>query len=442
MSDPSSPLFRAEVTAALSQQALGNIRLAQPISSWLIAGVASVIAITLMLFISLASFDRKARVTGIVVPSTGSISLSTNSTGILSKFFVKEGDTVRVGQALFEISNERQNNQGEISELIGQQLALRRQTLGSELRSSISQAQEKTDSLNLRLKNNEKEALQLEHEIGLMERRQRLSQENINRFETLQNNGYVSSAQVQQKQDETIDISSRLSALKRNQLQIISTRFAIEADLKNTISNLETTRSQIQRSIAAVDQEILENQSRKSILVKAQQNGIITTINGQTGQQVSPGQTLATLIPSSDVEDNYQQTKSLTMEVQLYAPSRTSGFISEGQEVLIRYTAFPYQKFGLHKGVIESVSTTPIAPSELPTNLASTILSNAQQNILGFNSNEALFRIKVKLEKQSIDTYGHAQKLKSGMTLEADILQDKRKIWEWLAEPILAVAKR
>ena len=205
---------------------------------------------------------------------------------------------------------------------------------------------------------------------------------------------------------------------------------------------METARSQLQRSIAAVDQEILENQSRKSILVKAQQNGIITTINGQPGQQVSTGQTLATLIPSSDVDDNYQQTKSLTMEVQLYAPSRTSGFVSAGQEVLIRYNAFPYQKFGLQKGVIESVSTTPIAPNELPANLASTILSNAQQSILGFNSSEALYRIKVKLEKQSIDTYGRAQKLKSGMTLEADILQDKRKIWEWLAEPILAVAKR
>lgn len=442
MSDSLSPLFRAQVTNALSQQAFGSIRLAQPISSWLIAAVASVIAITLILFICLASFDRKARVTGIVVPSTGAISLSTNTSGILSRLFVKEGETVKVGQALFEISNERQNSQGEISDLIGQQLALRRQTLSSELRLSVSDAQERTDSLNLRMKNTEKEAIQLEHEVALMERRQRLSQENINRFEALQNNGYVSSAQVQQKQEEIIDISSRLSALKRNQLQIISTRLAIEADIKNTISNLETARSQLQRSIAAIDQEILENQSHKSILVKAQQSGIITTINGQTGQQVSPGQTLATLIPSVDGDDSYQQAKMLTMEVQLYAPSRTSGFVSVGQEVLIRYTAFPYQKFGLQKGVIESVSTTPIAPNELPTNLASTILSNAQQNILGFNSNEALYRIKVKLEKQSIAAYGQTQKLKSGMTLEADILQDKRKIWEWLAEPILAVAKR
>jgi membrane fusion protein len=38
----------------------------------------------------------------------------------------------------------------------------------------------------------------------------------------------------------------------------------------------------------------------------------------------------------------------------------------------------------------------------------STILSNAQQNILGFNSNEALYRIKVQLKQQTINAYGQA----------------------------------
>lgn len=74
--------------------------------------------------------------------------------------------------------------------------------------------------------------------------------------------------------------------------------------------------------------------------------------------------------------------------------------------------------------------------------MASTILSNAQQNIQGFNSNEALYRIKVKLDKQSIEAYGVAQHLKSGMTLEADVVQDRRKIWEWVLEPAIAMAHR
>jgi len=53
-----------------------------------------------------------------------------------------------------------------------------------------------------------------------------------------------------------------------------------------------------------------------------------------------------------------------------------------------------------------------------------------------------LYRIKVKLEKQSIEAYGELQALKLGMTLEADVLQDRRKIWEWVLEPVLAVMGR
>jgi membrane fusion protein len=32
--------------------------------------------------------------------------------------------------------------------------------------------------------------------------------------------------------------------------------------------------------------------------------------------------------------------------------------------------------------------------------------------------------------------------LKPGMTLEADVVQDSRKIWEWVLEPVLAVLQR
>ena len=110
--------------------------------------------------------------------------------------------------------------------------------------------------------------------------------------------------------------------------------------------------------------------------------------------------------------------------------------------MLIRYQSYPYQKFGLQEGIVADVSKTPFAPGELPGNLASTILSNAQQSILGFNSNEGLYRVKVRLKRQTIVAYGQEQALKPGMTLDADIVQDKRKIWEWVAEPVLAIAQR
>ena len=123
MATEDSPLFRPEVTAALSQQWMGAIRLAQPVSSWLIAGVATIIAAILITFITVGSITKKARVTGITIPVGGSISVAAPNAGLFIKSYVKEGDQVVAGQILFELSNERQGEKGEITALVAQQLS-------------------------------------------------------------------------------------------------------------------------------------------------------------------------------------------------------------------------------------------------------------------------------------------------------------------------------
>lgn len=445
----SQPLFRLEVTASHSQQWLGAIRLARPISAWLIAGVALIVTMILIAFITLGNVTKKARVTGITLPIGGSISISAPNAGLLVNSHVIEGQTVSAGQILFELSTERQGDKGEITALVAQQLATRRQTLEAEQRLRTAQAIEKKQALVQRLNNLTTEASQLEQEIVLTQRRHSLAQDSVTKFQTLQNNGYVSAAQTQQKQEDMIDVDTHLSTLRRNKLQLEANQLAMQAELNAQANSLATDQAQLQRAVASLQQEIAENNNRKTNLITASQAGTITTLTSQIGQTINAGQVLATLIPSSsklakttDTLDTTKTTYTAPLEVHLYAPSRTAGFVAKGQQVLIRYQAYPYQKFGLQKGTVTDISDTPFAPNELPPNLASTILSNAQQNIQGFNSNEALYRIKVRLEKQTIDAYGQVQNLKSGMTLEADILQDKRKIWEWIAEPVLAVTNR
>ena len=54
-------------------------------------------------------------------------------------------------------------------------------------------------------------------------------------------------------------------------------------------------------------------------------------------------------------------------------------------------------------------------------------------------SNEPLYRITVRLAAQSVHAYGREMPLAAGMSLDADVRQEARKIWEWLLEPALAV---
>ena len=51
------------------------------------------------------------------------------------------------------------------------------------------------------------------------------------------------------------------------------------------------------------------------------------------------------------------------LQAELYAPSRAAGFLGVGQEVLLRYEAYPYQKFGHYRGRVSAVSQTALAPT-------------------------------------------------------------------------------
>ncbi|WP_157778385.1 HlyD family secretion protein [Massilia violaceinigra] len=429
--------FRKEVAQAHVNQWMGAIRLAQPMSVRIVACVALAIALCVLAYIFFGTVTRKARVTGMTLPAGGSLTIAAMNPGILTRSFVTEGQAVIAGQPLFEVSTERQGSNGEISMLVAQQLTIQKNTLASERRTRMAQHRDKATAIDERLLNVNAETLELEQEIALAQRRLELAKSSLAKYETLQGSGFVSAAQTQQKQEELIDLGARVSTLTRAKLQLQASRLNLASERTASVGELDNTMSQLQRSEASIDKEIAENHSRKTSLILAPQAGVVATITYRSGQAVAAAQSLAVLIPQANGKEHGE-----LLEVQLYAPSRMMGFVAAGQTVLIRYQAYPYQKFGLHRGRIVDISKAPFAPNDLPPHLASTILSHAQQSAPGGNSSEALFRIRVQLSRQNVDVYGVAQPLRAGMTLEADIVQDRRRIWEWIAAPLLAAAQR
>ena len=99
----------------------------------------------------------------------------------------------------------------------------------------------------------------------------------------------------------------------------------------------------------------------------------------------------------------------------------------QGAPVLLRYHAYPFQKFGHGRGRVNSVSRTALAPSELNTTPG-----------LGSTA-EPLYRITVELSNQSVMAYGHPEALQVGMQVDADIMQERRRLYEWVLEGLYSL---
>jgi membrane fusion protein len=151
------------------------------------------------------------------------------------------------------------------------------------------------------------------------------------------------------------------------------------------------------------------------------QDGIVTGVVAQPGQAVSPVAALASLLPAD-----------ARLQAHLFAPSSALGFVHEQQPVLLRYQAFPYQKFGLQGGQVSQISRVPLQTTELAGLPLPTAASLA----------EPLYRITVTLDRQAVAAHGQDQALAPGMQLDADILLERRRLIEWIFEPLLGVAGR
>jgi len=134
----------------------------------------------------------------------------------------------------------------------------------------------------------------------------------------------------------------------------------------------------------------------------------------EPGQTVNYGDTLITLIPASS-----------QLQVELYAPSKSVGFIKPRQRVGLRYDSFPYEKFGIQYGTIREITRSSLSSSDIMI-----------RNSLTWKENEGHYRLIVDLEKTTITAYGKQEPLRAGMTVAADVELDNRYLYEWLLEPV------
>lgn len=410
------PLFRHEALAARSSQWAGTIVLSRPVSMRIAAIAAAVLTIALALYLSFGEYTRKVRATGQIVPAAGALKAVAPQFGRVIARHVQDGDLVQAGQLLYELSSERAGQGGGIDTRIDVSLASRRELLTQERVLQTRQSKQQQRSLQIRHQLIGAEIDRLEQEIALQQTRIASADKTLARYRSLREQGYISEFQLTQYENDRSDQLGRRQALERAKLAATRDLVQTQAETDQITGQIRLNSAQTERTLASLDQEAAEHQGRSRMQVLAPAAGTVTALTAEPGQTVAAGASLATVIPTGSA-----------LEAHLLAPSRAIGFIEPGQTVLLRLAAFPYQKFGQASGTVLRVERSPIA--------------EAGGEAGNGTNGEPVYRIAVKLAQQSVMAYGKAQPYRAGMTLEADIRQDRRRLIEWVIDPIISVAK-
>ena len=357
-----------------------------------------------------------------LLPTHGLIRVSAQ-TGIITERRVGEGQQVQAGHVLFVLNSGRASaTRGDTELTISALLQSRRDSLSTDQAQQRIQSTQRVVAAQRRAAELAVGTQRIDEQIALQQRRAALAEDALKRYTDLHASSFVSSALVQDRQAELLDQRQRVVELQRSKAANARDIAAVQSDVRDQQVQAKRDQQAASRNIASLDQDLIDNETRREIHVRAPQDGTVTAIAADLGHSVAGNQTLASILPADS-----------ELEAELYAPSRSVGFVKSGMAVLLRYQSFPYQKFGQFHGVVREVSSTTLRPEEM-------VLAGA--TLPGGVAAEPLYRVRVRLEKQTVKAYGIEQALKSGMALEASVLLEKRRLYEWVLDPVYSISGR
>lgn len=419
-------LFRPEAVEAQRQSALGSVQLMRPLSLSLLTTGVVLAVLAVGSFLWLAEYTRKATAVGVLVPDRGLIRLVPATAGTVAESHAREGQDVAAGDLLFVVVQERAQLTGGAQAQVQRSLDARRRSLEESARQQRQLLAAQGAALKRRLLALQAELAQLDVEAELQAQRLGLAEQALARMQSLQTQQFVSPAQAQGKQEEVLGLQAAAQALARQRVGLQREQAELDGERLALPALLAGMAGEIDRDLSLLEREAAEFDSERRIEVRAPQAGTVSAVLAEPGQSVGPGSALASLVPAG-----------AALQAHLYAPSSAVGFVRADQAVRLRFEAFPYQKYGHWPGQVLQVSRVPLAPSEL-AGLALPALGSQT------TGGEPMFRITVALDPRGSATGQAAipEALTAGMRLQADVQLERRRLVEWLFEPLLGWRQR
>lgn len=414
-------LFRTEALDAQRTNWLGPVALSQPLSFAIFALIAAVAALALMAFFVFGSYTKRTTVSGQLLPAGGWSKVYPGQSGVVVEKRVREGQAVREGDVLYVLSLERKSDAapGGLAS-ITEQVEARRNSLRNELGKTESLQQEQRAALARKQAAYEAELQVIEQSMDGQRTRVALAQDTLQRYRGLLEKDYIAGEQVQLREADLIDQRSRLQVLDRERLNAQRELTLLRGELARMPLEQSKQIAEIRRSISSSDQELTESELRRRIHVLAPRDGVATAATAEVGHTVDGSRPVVSIVPPG-----------ARLQAYLFAPSKAVGFVREGDAVMLRFDAYPYQKFGHTAGRVAQVARVALSSQDLSA-LGLSGLDSA-------GSGEQVYRITVDLAAQSITAYGEPRPLQVGMQLEADIMQERRRLYEWVLEPLISI---
>ncbi len=410
-------LFRREVIEAQAERNVFGTTLVLPPALSTYVLLASCLAAAILILLFFGRYSPKDTVRGYIATTEADVRVFAHSEGTVEAVLVSDGERVDAGQPLLRLGTSRvAARPAGTSEAILAALAAEQQSLAAGIDSTRAAFAARRTAYTGELR-------ALEQRLALLGKQRRSSLEAagiaeraLQRLTRIVPADFVSGRELDDARMKLAEAVLRLRAIELDSDEV-------RAAIRRNEASLAEHPHLLEREIAAKEAErqqlaarIAEARAVSEQIVSAPAAGIVTGLLVRKGQTVSTNRPLLSLVPARG-----------RFYAELLVPTRSIGFVRAGAAVKIRYDAFPHQKYGVFDGVVDYVARTTTLPGDkaFPMPVA-----------------EAVYLARVSVLAQAVPAGRNEQPLVPGMTLTADIERDRRRLIEWLFDPLISAGRR
>ncbi|MDG2526276.1 HlyD family efflux transporter periplasmic adaptor subunit [Stenotrophomonas sp. HITSZ_GD] len=414
-----SRLFRDEAVAAAQSSPLGRIRLATPVATTAYTAVFSALLLAALVFVCTGRYTRRVTVSGEVTSTVGLVQVHAERASVVSRLLVQRGQVVKKGQPLVEYAVQQGGeDSSDVNRAIAGELRTQGKLAADERAGSLRGFDLKADDLRQRIAGLQVQRAALLDQRALLGEQIDVLRSRQARYERLRAQQYLSQAEFESTRKELISVQVQEKSMRVQISQLDEQLTVARNDLARLPIERRSRDNAIQGDISRLRLAVIEQEARRTWRTLSPVDGVVTALPVKAGIVVQAGQVMVAVLPANG-----------RMEATLLINGEAAGFVEPKQRVLMRLDAFPYQKYGHLAGRVVAVDRNPTRGADL-------------QGIGSAGAQASYYVATVALDTQSMTGDGRQHGLLPGMTCQADVMLERRRLVEWMLGPALGFGRK
>jgi membrane fusion protein len=404
-----------------------SIHVRQNFATTIMAALFASMTLALLGALWLGHLAKSETVRGMVTTITGSSRIEAPRAAVIKELFVHQGDTVAVGDRIATLRLATISTDGETTDAKEMRiLEQRRVSLAAEVRRNAAAVEQARSEESATAGEQGALAQAFDSQERTINSGLDLERASVAKLTGLVRGGYATNDMLDQHRHALFQYEHELADVRLRRIETAQQSANHLRQLRATINDRATARADAENALGAIDLRVAQIKADESLDLVAQTFGKVLTIAGKTGDSVSSGQLVAAIGNPSDEP-----------LIVLDAPAKAIGLARAGQRVVLKYDAFPFKTFGVAYGTITSISASAIGMAKPDKEEGAGESADPREKL-----KQAIYRVEVKPESRTMRAYGDEQPIAIGSTLTAEIVVERRRLIDWVLDPIRAMAGR